>query len=845
MRSLSAIVCLSLFALPAFAQSDRGTITGTITDPAGAVVAGAQIAVGNTATGANYQVGSSNTGNYVVQLPAGTYEMSVEVAGFKKYLRQNIAVPVAQTLRLDVTLEVGANTESVTVTELAPLLKTESGEMSHNVSSDTLNNLPVLGIGKGAVGDTGIRSPYSVMNMLPGTTWLPDNSIRLNGQEGNSSALRVEGQDATATITLGQTSQTQPSVEAVQEVAIQTSNYAAEFGQAGGGLFNFSMKSGSNQFHGSGYDYFVNEALNAGTPFTDDGRGHLLRPRQRRNDYGFSLGGPVTIPKLYNGHNKTFFYVNFEQFRETTVINNFPITVPTVAYRSGDFRQALTGRNLGTDGLGRPILENTIYDPTTERVVNNLRYRDPYANNTIPLSQQDPVALKVQALIPLPTNSDLINNYLPSYSNKRVSQIPSVKIDHSFSGQLKLSGYWARTQTDSPNNAGLDYPISNTVGSHVITDTIRLNGDYTWTPTLLLHVGAGFLYTRSDPDVPRFDNSKIGFRGTNADLFPFFSVLSVAQGGSANLGPPSDFRIKNQKPTGTVSLTWVKNNHTYKAGGELIVNGYPSFSETYAPGNMLFSPNQTGLPALDGVTLAATVGFNYASFMLGAPNTGYDSVPSAMRTGNHAIAGFVQDNWKVTGKLTVDYGLRYDFQTYLKEHNGYMFTVSTSTPNPTAGGLPGGIIFEGNGGGRCNCEFAKNYPWAFQPRLGVAYQLNSKTVIRIGAGISYGKVSNDASKASNFGSAKPFGPPEVGTAPFTLAGGMPYQITFPNFDPGQQPLPGTIGNPTNMVDRNAGRPPRIWQWSVGLQREISRNLVVEASYVGNRGVWWAAQTLSP
>src|SRR5205823_8452677 len=147
------------------------------------------------------------------------------------------------------------------------------------------------------------------------------------------------------------------------------------FGHAVDGLFNFRMKSGSNQFQGSGYDYFVNEALNAGTPFTDDGHGHLLRPRQRRNDYGFSFGGPVTIPKLYNGHNKTFFYVNFEQFRETTVINNFPITVPTVAYRSGDFRQALTNRNLGADGLGRAILENTIYDPKTERVVNGLRYR--------------------------------------------------------------------------------------------------------------------------------------------------------------------------------------------------------------------------------------------------------------------------------------------------------------------------------------------------------------------------------------------------------------------------------------------------------------------------------------
>ncbi|MCU1338416.1 MAG: hypothetical protein JWO19_3997 [Bryobacterales bacterium] len=836
---------LFVLTLPIFAQSDRGTITGTIADPAGAVVAGASIQVRNVETGASYQVGSSATGNYVVPLPTGTYEMSVNVQGFKKYLRTNIAVPVAQTLRIDVVLELGSSAESVTVTDAAPLLKTESGELAHNVSADTLNNLPVLGIGTANVGATGIRSPYSVMNLIPGASWLADNTLRLNGQEGNSSALRVEGQDATPTVSLGQTSQTQPSVEATQEVAIQTSNYAAEFGQAGGGLFNFTMKSGTNQYHGSAYDYFVNEALNAGTPFTDDGKGHLLRPRQRRNDYGFSVGGPVDIPKVYNGHDKSFFYFNWEQFRENNIINNFPLQVPTVQYRNGDFRQALTGRNLGNDGLGRPILENTIYDPATERLVGGIRYRDPFLNNTIPLTSIDPVALKVQSYIPLPTNSALTNNYVPAYANSRVSSVPSIKLDHSLSSLLKLSGYWSRTQTDSPNNSGLDYPIGVTVGSHVKADTYRVNLDYTLRPTLLLHIGAGYLYSRSDPQVPRFDNSQIGFKGTNTDLFPYFSVLSQAQGGMTNFGPPSDFRIKNLKPTGTVSLTWVHNNHTYKFGGELIVNGYPSFSETYSSGNMLYSSNQSGLPSLDGVSLPASVGFNYASFLLGAPNTGYDSVPAAMRSGNHSLAGFVQDSWKVTRKLTIDYGLRYDFQTYLKEHNGYMFNVSMSTPNPAAGGRLGAIIFEGYGGGRCNCAFAKNYPWAYQPRLGVAYQINSKTVFRAGGGISYSKTSNDASKASNFGSTKPFAPPEYGTPPFTLRGGMPYQITFPDFNPGQQPLPGTVGNPTNMVDPNAGRPARIWQWSIGLQRELSKNLVVEASYVGNRGVWWAAQTLSP
>src|SRR2546428_1105809 len=371
-QSLLVALCVLLIVPGVFAQSDRGTITGTVADQTNAVIPGAGVVATNTETGTKYETVSTETGNYTLaQIPAGVYQLSAELPGFKRYVRQGITVLVAQTLRLDVSLEIGSNAESVTVTEAAPLLKTESSEVAHNVTSEFLNNLPVLGIGRNASGASGIRSPYSVMNIVPGATWLPDQTVRVNGLEGNSSALRVEGQDATATISLGQIAQTQPSVEATQEVAVQTSNYAAEFGQAGSGLFNVTMKSGTNQFHGSAYDYFVNEALNAGWPFTDDGNGHLIRSRERRNDYGFTVGGPLRT-KFYDGRNRTFFFFNFEQFRETT-INNFPITVPTLAYRKGDFREAATSRDLVTN-FGT-FKENTIFDPTTERLVNGVRIR--------------------------------------------------------------------------------------------------------------------------------------------------------------------------------------------------------------------------------------------------------------------------------------------------------------------------------------------------------------------------------------------------------------------------------------------------------------------------------------
>jgi len=343
MRSLGVVFCLFLVSLTAFAQSDRGTMTGTVSDATGAVIPGVNVVAVNTETSARYETVSTETGNYTLaQLPSGPYQLSAELPGFKKYVRQGINVLLAQTLRLDVRLEVGSANESVTITADAPLLKTESTEVAHNVSAEFLNNVPLLGIGRLASGGTGIRSAYSVVNVVPGATWLPDQTIRVNGMEGNTSALRVDGQDATATISNGSITQTQQSVEAIQEVAVQTSNFAAEYGQAGSGLFNVTMRSGTNQFHGSVYDYFVNEALNAGWPFTYDGLGHSVRNRERRNDWGFSFGGPVKA-KIYDGKDKTFFFVNFEQFRETQV-SNFPVTVPTLAYRRGDFRQLRPSR---------------------------------------------------------------------------------------------------------------------------------------------------------------------------------------------------------------------------------------------------------------------------------------------------------------------------------------------------------------------------------------------------------------------------------------------------------------------------------------------------------------------
>src|SRR5215469_6887336 len=268
MRFLVTLCSLTVTMSGVFAQSDRGTITGTIVDPAGAVIASATIEARNTATGVSYQTASTATGNYTIaQLPVGTYDVSAAVPGFKKYVRQGVAVGVAEVLRIDLALEVGAATESVTVQADAPLLRTETGDISHQIKANTMDLLPILGIGASQAGSAGIRNPYAVVQLIPGTMWQANAQVRVNGAPNNTQSFRIEGQDASNTGTPGVPAQTQPSVDAIEEMAIQTSNFAPEYGQVGGGMFNVTMKSGGNQFHGSGYEHFVNEAFNAGQPF--------------------------------------------------------------------------------------------------------------------------------------------------------------------------------------------------------------------------------------------------------------------------------------------------------------------------------------------------------------------------------------------------------------------------------------------------------------------------------------------------------------------------------------------------------------------------------------------------
>ncbi|MBV9505686.1 MAG: TonB-dependent receptor, partial [Acidobacteriia bacterium] len=597
---------------------------------------------------------------------------------------------------------------------------------------------------------------------------------------------------------------------------------------------------------------------------------------------GFTIGGPVWIPKIYNGHDKTFFFFNWEQYREHVTINTQLETVPTDAYRRGDFSAALIGSPIGTDPLGRPIYQNEIYDPNTTRTFNGQPIRDPFPNQMIPASMFDPVALKIQALFPEPVGpsaNGLVNNYVPNIPTSRVTEIPSLKVDQVIGSKGKLSFFWQRTKTTAPLSFtfgqvdGLPDPLATNAGTFQHAPVYRANYDHTVTPTVLFHFGGGYRSNyffvptvNEEGQVPNYNaEQQLGLHGGTTHQFfppmnglctgpgPMTPYLCTGQGGMQNFGGAAYGVNQTQAETANTSLTWVKNNHTYKFGGELRIEGYPVQSRANTSGTYSFAPDQTGLPYLNGTTLSGqTPGFAYASFLLGDVKTVSISNPVAPRLGKHQLGFYAQDSWKVTRRLTVDYGLRYDFSTYLKEEHGRDPFFSPTVPNPAVGNIPGAIIFEGYGPGHCNCELAKNYPWALGPRLGIAFQINSKTVARGGFGIIYGSTeSNNNASAGLAGSTNTVTAPSFGAAVTTLSVGIPASFNpapWPNLDPGQF---NTTKTPVSLagapgqawLDPNAGRPPRQYQWSVGIQREILANLVAEATYVGNRGIWWQAPAL--
>ncbi|MEP6963454.1 MAG: TonB-dependent receptor, partial [Acidobacteriota bacterium] len=476
------------------------------------------------------------------------------------------------------------------------------------------------------------------------------------------------------------------------------------------------------------------------------------------------------------------------------------------------------------------------------------------------MSLFDPITAKILPIIPQPlglnaARGQASNNYQGTFDSSRVSAIPSIKIDQNMGSKGRLSFYYQKTHTAVPRTpTGADAftpPLTGSVASISSGRTYRVNYDYTITPRLLLHLGAG--WNDSDfalkAELDNFDALKVlGLKGQTATRYYPYLVIgtesNTAIGGSSNLGM-SNFPTHSleRRPSGIASASYVTGGHTIKIGSDWRMEKFPNILDGNTNGQYTFGANMTEQPSLLGViTNGGFDGYQFASFLLGGTSFNSLNAPVNLSNNKYQVATYVQDTWKVTRKLTLDYGLRWDYGTYTHEQYGRNGSIGLAIPNPSASGRLGASQFEAT----CNCKFAKNYPFAYGPRVGLAYQIDTKTVLRAGVGVVYNATTSPGITPSSSAQTSAL-PANGGLITGLFKDGMPASVqpAWPNFTPNIGQGVGAVIAMPQLMDQNAGRPARLMQWSIGLQREFNRNLVVEASYVANRGMWWTANGLNP
>jgi hypothetical protein len=855
-----------------FAQLDRGSISGIVTDPSGSVVSGAKVTATNIAMGTQNATVTTGSGDYTIPaLPAGNYSLTVIAGGFRTMVRNGITVSVGQTATLDLKLSVGQETQSVTVTADAPLLQTDSAQNNVEVTTSQMNELPLNIPQIGAV-----RDPMGFAALVPGTIAGGWNDIHISGSPATTYRVFMDGLDDTSAVKGAISDEVQPSVESLASESLLVNDYSAEYGQAAGGVFSYTSKSGTNRLHGTAFNYLENEDLDAGQPFNYTSTGQKYLPVQRELDFGGSFGGPVVIPHLYNGRNKTFFFFAYEEYHNTQTINNGTITVPTAAYRTGDLSSLLLGPivdgsgNPVLDCLGRAMQKGAVYNPATTRTVTctgglqagqTAVVRDPFPNNNIGApSTWDPVAQKVLPYIPTPlgpTASALTSNYPNLQPNNKFQYLTSFKIDHSIGEKWHFSGYYIIEQSNKDNaDDGINGVAGSTRWNLTPAPQVYLNADYTATPSLVLH--AGFDFTRhdalQDSAVQNFKASSLGLNtsanipGGAAGTFPIFSGLYTNYVPVPNLGVNNaPFYDDNWSPTG--SATWSHGNHTFKFGVEVRHQVFGTHNDL-SDGTYNFNAAQTSLPSSNGQNIyGASLGDAFASFALGqlsSASIGADQITWFHRV-NTGI--YATDTWKLTRKITVNLGLRWDGQQMIQEQKERLTEFSAKVVNPGVGGLLGGVRYEGTGTDslgqkRCGCSFLTFYPDMFQPRLGFSYQLDPKTVIHVGSGLYSGPMlfmNEIGYNSQGFGfNTSVISSPGPDLPAGLLQNGIPYSpaaLTATDFDPGFWPNPGQTNSPPAFTYYNADRPPRFVQTTIGVEREITQDLSVNASFIDNRGVW--------
>jgi hypothetical protein len=841
---------LLILASLAMAQSERGTITGTIRDASGAVIPGAKVTLTNTQTGLAFSNPANEEGDYTVpQLPVGVYTVHVEKDGFRPATVTGVNLNASATVRADATLEVGTAVQAVEVSASALTLSTENAKTSVTMNNKLVDELPLV------VGGA-MRSPFNLAALTPEAKNVGgDNGFILGGGQAAGYGTNLDGVSANTSRALSQSwvSVNAPSIEAVTEFTVDTNGFKAEFGQAAGGIMSFASKSGTNEYHGTAYDFIRNEKFDANN-FFNNGRG-IKRPIYKQNDFGASIGGPVWIPKLYNGRNKTFFFWSLEAFRNRDGANGAVRTVPTAEMYDGDFRNWV-------DASGRQI---PIYDPTSQVTgANGVVTRQVFPNNMIPKSLFDPQVVKALAAFrsgptPLPNNGSVPgsvnyvqNNYLvTSGTEVRPNTKMSLKGDHSFSERSRISGYWGynRTQQTPGANGPSDLPgyFVNYNDTRRNSDVFRGSWDFTISPTIFNHFYGGGNNWKENHDPPQAtvvsginwkDKICIGNVpdcGQNLVKFTFSNSYSQ-WGADANNGSENFITMYAD------DVTMIKGKHTYKFGGQMQRQYYNGFGRQCVSGCINFDFKHTGRPGDTNFTTAG--GSPVASMLLGYANNG--AIDTIRYIGQQwpSFAGFVQDDWRIRPNLMLNLGLRWETTLPPTGENDSWSDFSPTRANPGAGGRPGALIYAGTGTGREGTRsLADAYFKGFGPRFGLAYTFKEKTVIRFSYGLSYGNITTVTGSTHNLGFTltDTQSDSSQGVTPrFLVKDGQPARVYPPFVDP-------SFANGKAIAwfqGQEATRPPAYQSFNLSIQRQLSSTSIAEVAYNGNLGSRLQAGLLS-
>jgi hypothetical protein len=783
----SHLLCTLFVPLLAFAQT-QSQLTGTITDNTGAVVVGASVVGHNTDTGVQYKAASNQQGVYVLPfLPPGKYELTCELAGFKKFVRSGLVLETGSVATVDVRLEVGQLTESVVVSATSALIESESASIGTLIERANVANMPVES-----------RRSASLVRLMGNVVYREEAQgeaiprFTMGGGRPTNQMWQLDGA-VVQNMTLGvPILGLNPPAESLQEFKAEANNFSAEFGRAGGGLILMTTRSGTNSFHGAGYEFLRNDKTDARS-FFSPGKAPL-----RYNIFGASLGGPIR-------RDKTFFFVNYEGARRRDGLTFADTVVPRPAEVNGDFSARADVR---------------ILDPLT---------RAPFPNNIIPANRLDRVGQALGKLYPAPNVADNVtrapaNNYLKNVSDQLNQDFVTARVDQSLGDNNRLYGRvsWVRSaavaapvfpdafadfraQTQDNKNFAL-------VGSWIrnfrptLINEFRYNHGNRYNAVKAAGTGSG-------------ENGKLNLAGVDPDRFARINVTGLSSLGSGS-------QQRNQTPILTEqaldTITWVKGRHQIKSG----------FEFRYSRNQDINTPTTGGLFAFNERATANGL----AALLLGYVNNATLTSTDPLNSRSDFYGAFVQDNWKLSSKLTLNLGLRWDMDSPRFERDNHQSGFDPAPINPVAG-IPGIITFSGvDGRSKYAHDFDKNN---FGPRFGFAWRVAGGMVVRGGYGIAYNGEYNVAvpnALASGFGLNGSFTSVDGGvTQAFFLKDGMPAVPREP-LSPGLGAVrpPAAPRSSASFIQQNHQNG-YMQQWNLSIQKEVLRNTLIEAAYLANVG----------